>query len=351
MLESAIPEYLRVPRTQPLNTPPSYEPPFPAYTARFPQNIKDIVMVVIGAQSFSILDKASVAPLLSIVQQEVDSKPSYWEPTSVKDSSGAHNIAVIAYWQSKEAYLKWCSASGFDEWWASLDPEAEQHGWFREVFVPPVERFETVFSDNVKPEGAAHMREKISGPIQEHVYWGSMRDRLAATQTDSLVGEMQHTEVQESNAPAKQRIRIPGKQNLCIIRSGQDWSDTRPEERKLYLNTMHPVLTKGMTFLRDHGGEVGCYSCRFMEVLDLSTLDSGTDKTFGLAFFNDLSSLESWSREHKTHLDIFGGFLKYARELKNNISLRLFHEVLVLQPDQQLFEYINCHPGTGMLVT
>jgi hypothetical protein len=75
------------------------------------------------------------------------------------------------------------------------------------------------------------------------------------------------------------------------------------------------------------------------------------DKTFGLGYFNDLASLERWSKQHKTHLDIFGRFLQYAQELGGDISLRLFHEVLVLEPEQQDFEYIACHPGTGMLAS
>jgi hypothetical protein len=31
------------------------------------------------------------------------------------------------------------------------------------------------------------------------------------------------------------------------------------------------------------------------------------------------------------------------------MCLRLFHEVYVLEPDQQSFEYIGCHAETGML--
>lgn len=103
-----------------------------------------------------------------------------------------------------------------------------------------------------------------------------------------------------------------------------------------------------MDFLRDHGDEVGCYSCRFMEIVD-SKGTGGADRTFGLAFFDDLASLERWSREHPTHLAIFGGFGKYAKRLGEKMTLRVFHEVLVLEPEQQLFEYIGCHEGTGML--
>src|SRR5690606_9247574 len=113
-----------------------------------------------------------------------------------------------------------------------------------------------------------------------------------------------------------------------------------------YLETMHPVLTRGLDFLRDHGGEVGCLSCRFMDIVDPATAKAdGTDRTFGLAYFDDLASLESWCKEHPTHLAIFGGFHQYARKLQNNMTLRVFHEVMVLEPEQQLFEYVACHPG------
>lgn len=94
------------------------------------------------------------------------------------------------------------------------------------------------------------MRQSVSGPLLEHVYWGSSRDRLPAAQIDPLNGGGQQVpstgEVIDSH---KQRIKIKGQENLCVIRSGQDWSATRPEERKLYLETMHPVSETGMYFL------------------------------------------------------------------------------------------------------
>jgi hypothetical protein len=277
--------------------------------------------------------------------------PSFSEAAAETDERQYYNVAIFAYWPSKESYSEWLRVSGFQEWWDSLDAAAQGHGWFREVFFPPIERFETVFSNNEVPEGAAHMRESVSGPMQEHVYWGSMRDRLPVSQTDGLVGEKQPAKdaAKDISAASQQRIVVPGRKNLCVIRSGQDWHDTYPEERKLYTSTMHPVLTRGMNFLRDHGHETGCYSCRFMDVVDVKTAKADKDRTFGLAYFDDIASLERWSKEHKTHLDIFGGFLQYAKQLNNNITLRLFHEVLVLEPEQQQFEYVRCHAGTGML--
>jgi len=326
-------------------------------------------MAVVGAQFANRAD-ADNSPALSTLAKFLSSssstddtvRPFFSELAAVADSRGFYNVTFLAYWPSRAAYEDWATKSGFQKWWDDLDPQAQPHGWFREVFFPTLDRFETVFSSAEIPEGAAYMRQTVSGPVQEHVYWGSMRDRLPAAQTDNLVGEKADLSgrVKVSGATDNtavdgvgphERVRVPGKKNLAIIRSGQDWQVTYPEERTLYLGTMHPVLIKGMDFLRDHGDEVGCYSCRFMDIVDPVTRAADKDRTFGLAYFDDLASLERWSKEHPTHLNIFGGFLQYAKALDNNITLRLFHEVLVLQPEQQLLEYICCHDGTGMLVS
>lgn len=355
MLESAIPKNLQQQRTTAVSTPENYEPPFPAYCARFPENTKELVMAIVGAQYASPADHdgAAISQLSGFMKNspDADTRPSFWELTSVTDSTGAYNIAVIAYWPNKASYTQWTAVSGFQAWWDSINPEKERHGWFLEVFFPSIERFETVFSDNEFPEGAANMRSSVSGPMKEHGYFGSMRDRLPISQTDKLVGETGHFSKNPAGHRSPRRVRVPGKHNLAVIRSGQDWSNTLPTERTLYIETMQPVLTKGMNFLRDQGEEVGCYSCRLMDVIDPVSFKANKDRTFGLAYFDDLSSLEGWSKRHKTHLDIFGGLLQYMKRLNYNISLRLFHEVLVLTPEQQWFEYIGCHDKSGMLVS
>jgi hypothetical protein len=54
----------------------------------------------------------------------------------------------------------------------------------------------------------------------------------------------------------------------CLIRSGQDWSDTDGGERRMYLDEVEPVLRAGMDFLRDEGRTVGCYANRYLRVID-----------------------------------------------------------------------------------
>ena len=358
MLDSAIPEHLRQERTQPLRTPPNYEPPYPTYSARFPEDMKDLVMAVIGCQQPDASSKSVSQAVKMLDRIQVftargpkQSLPKFQDLASVTDAAGAYNVCVIAYWSSVGTWTEWKASSGFDEWWSQLDQQPDGQGWFLEVFSPSVDRIETILSyqGGVQPVGAAQMLESHSGPVQEHGYFGSSRDRFPVAQTDDLKGERWVPSMTHGAMNGSSRVRIPGKNNLVVIRSGQDWSDTLPDEHELYVETMHPTLVKGMDFLRDNGSEAGCYSCRLMDTLDPSSKSTGTERTFGLAYFDELASLEKWSKHHKTHLDIFGGFHRYAKTLKNNISLRLFHEILVLRPEQQLFEYVSCHPETGML--
>lgn len=355
--ESAIPEHLRADRTVPARMPEGYAPPFPAFASHFPKKAADLVMAVIGAQyaSQDKVDGVAREKLEAFAAATVENAPTYHDWASVTDPSGSYNLTMVAYWPSRDAYESWAKGSGFRGWWEGIDPAAEGgHGWFLEIFFPSVDRLETVFSHPGAPEGVAYLQESQAGPIKEHIYWGSMRDRLPVSQTDALEGTKdapQSTTLPSSSSSSKMRIRVHGQKNLAVIRSGQDVSTTLPEELDLYNTDLAPVLKRGMDFLRDQGDDVGCHSCRFMDVVTPATLAADKQRTFGLAYFDDLASLEAWSKEHPTHLAIFGGFMQYAQRLQGNISLRLFHEVLVLTPEQQYFEYVGCHPATGMLRT
>ena len=59
-------------------------------------------------------------------------------------------------------------------------------GTFIEVLRPSVERHETLFSSLGRPEGVAAIADGMSGEVQEHAYWGGMRDRIPLSQTDAM---------------------------------------------------------------------------------------------------------------------------------------------------------------------
>ena len=140
---------------------------------------------------------------------------------------------------------------------------------------------------------------------------------------------------------------VRGQDNLCLIRSGQDWSDTDGGERRMYLDEVEPVLRAGMDFLRDDGRTVGCYANRYMRVID----DRGApvDKSFGMSWWRSLADLDRWAKDHPTHKAIFGQAMKYLSTMGPAARLRLYHEVTVAAADDQHFEYLGCHPGTGLL--
>nr|WP_255284906.1 phenylacetaldoxime dehydratase family protein [Rhodococcus jostii] len=70
------------------------------------------------------------------------------------------------------------------------------------------------------------------------------------------------------------------------------------------------------------------------------------DLSYNIGHWGSLDKLERWAESHPTHLRIFTTFFRVAAGLS---KLRLYHEVSVFDMQDQLYEYINCHPQTGML--
>jgi aldoxime dehydratase len=99
-----------------------------------------------------------------------------------------------------------------------------------------------------------------------------------------------------------------------------------------------------MDFLRDEGQSVGCYSNRYVQFIDLE--GRPLEQSFGLGHWRSLDLLERWAESHPTHLRIFVTFMGVAANLT---KLRLYHEVAVFDAAAQQYEYINCHPGTGLM--
>jgi uncharacterized NAD(P)/FAD-binding protein YdhS len=157
-------------------------------------------------------------------------------------------------------------------------------GYFREVFFPHAERFETLFSTPDKFEGAGLLATRLSDEIREHGYWGGMRDRIPASQTDAMDAD---TAVATRPEPGR-RVIVPGVGNAALIRSGQDWGETQGEERQLYLSDIEPVLGAGMDFLEQKGDAVGC----FYNAITLAVIGMGaTGASFFVQMIDELTTL------------------------------------------------------------
>ena len=347
-MESAIPPHLRCPRTRPKRCSDDYQPPVPAWTARGDTAIERIAIGYYGVQWRSGQESAAAAARQAIESQLATARGvGATHRARYTDPQGFENLVVIAHWPDPHDYQAFAQDRAVEDWWASEDREKAGIGLFREIFLPRSTHLETLFNaaDHLTGIGEILGRHSQSD-VQEHGYWGGMRDRMAASQTDALEPSG-NPSVDPAAPPA--RIRIVGHDNMAVIRSGQDWSNTGGAERELYLAKMRPVLQAGMDFLSTQGMEIGCYSNRLMQNIDEA--GNPVERAFGLGYWRSLADLEAWAEHHPTHVAIFDGFMTIAKTLEGKFDLRLFHEVFVVKSAEQILEYIGCHPKTGLLTT
>lgn len=340
-MESAIPRHLQCPRTQPRRAADDFVPPFASSVARYDPTVTQVVMAYFGVQfrgsSIPIDARSSLSELAVAFGRERG--PGSWDRALYVDEAGFTNVISVAYWKSPTEFQAW-----FEQWgvgWTQDAVAGSSVGTFSEIVKPSVERFETLFSSDLA-EGVAGVSAGLSNPVQEHGYWGGARDRMPISQTDGLSPSGVPTVITRGR-----HQRVIAHDNLCLIRSGQDWRATAGAERRLYIDEVEPVLRAGMDFLRDGGLSVGCFVNRYMTVLDHA--GELTEKRFGMSWWRSLAALEHWAERHPTHLAIFAAAMRYLTTMGAAAKLRLYHEVTVATAEQQSFEYYNCHPETGLL--
>lgn len=59
--------------------------------------------------------------------------------------------------------------------------------------------------------------------------------------------------------------------------------------------------------------------------------------------------MENWAEHHPSHEAIFRAAMARYRKFEKKNQLRTWHEVFVLPAQDQIFEYVNCAPGTGLV--
>lgn len=343
-VDSAIAPHLRCPRTLPRRCADDYVPFKPGFVAHFDAATERLAMVSFGVQYRGVeqaaLAHAAIATWRAAARQ--DHGPAASDVAHYVDEAGFDTLLWIASWPDPVRLALWMQESGMQAWWNDPLREAEGVGWFRETVEPAIDRVETILSGVDAPEGIASFG-KLHGPVQEKGYWGGMRDRLPVAQRDRLApGGSPHVVQRQGK-----RLHVRAGDNLVLIRSGHDWSDTSGEERRVFLDELRPVLHDGMRFLQDEGQAIGCHANRLLTVVDENL--APTAHAFGMSWWHSLADLERWAETHPTHLAIYGGFLRMARALNFDLRLRLYHEVAVVPAQDQAFEYIACHPGTGLL--
>jgi aldoxime dehydratase len=339
-MESAIPLHLQRQRTRHRRISDDYNPPYPSIVARFDPTLTQVVMAYFGVQYTNKSDSNGRMKALKEIVGAFgsDRGPASWDRATYVDEAGFSNMLSVGYWRDPDDFDGWFERHGAG--WAA-GAGAENIGTFTEIVRPTAERFETLFSSNTA-EGVANLAHGFSDLVQEHAYWGGARDRIPLSQADAMtpignpkvVGQGTH-------------FRVIPCENVCLIRSGQDWSGTEGEQRRMYLEDVEPVLRAGMDYLRDEGREIGCFANRYMTLVDRD--GKALEKSYGMSWWRSLADLERWAESHPTHLAIFGAAMNYLRKVGAAAQLKLYHEVTVAAASEQYFEYCNCHSQTGML--
>jgi aldoxime dehydratase len=348
IMESAIAKQLICPRSRTRRIDDDFTPPYPAWTARGDAKVSRVVMAYFGVQWDGDTRRgAAIAALQEIdVRLKSGDGPAHHDFAHYVDEAGFDTLMAVAYWTDIESYKRWWTQPDLAKWWLAVDQSKDGLGYFREVASPRVEHFETLYStpDGLEGIGTA-LGVRSDDQIQEHSYWGSARDRIPLAQTDAMEPSGNFSAQEENRSP--RHVRLSGHSNVALIRSGQDWTATKARERDLYLDEIEPALRAGMTYLRDQGQDIGCYINRYLTQVD--SAGNPLEKTYGLSYWRSLADMEKWAEHHPTHLAIFGTFMKTVQALEFQLDLRLDHEVCVLAPDEQEYEYINCHNRTGLL--
>lgn len=328
--------------------PLNWEPPVPAWQAKFGADVTETVFAYFGCQRAEGSASGPYAQRLTAAFSAL-SAPAFVTRATYVDSSNFRNDVFIAYWPGRAAYNLWWQDSDLEQWWQSDDRLTESEGYWNEIFVVAPRRFETLFSSQ-NPTGAACLAQPFGEPVPEHNYWGGMRDRIADTHDaddpfDSVTA--QSFPARRLACSRNRRISVAVPDNLCLIRSGQDLRACAFDEMQTYTDVVRPNLTAGMAYLRDNPIESRCLSCRLMDETEMD--GTYASQSFGLAIFASLTDLEIWSKSHQSHLAIFGSFFRMVEHHQGQLNLRLWHEVLIIDKAGSLCEYVNCHPNTGLL--
>jgi len=326
-----------------MRRPKGHEPSYPAWSVRWPPSMTHLVFAQFGVQTATGTDAAGETRRIGSLLR-LPSGPRHVDVAKHEDSRGYSNTVLVAYWDDPGVYEGWSGRPDVAAWWQD-EVGASTLGHWREVATIPTSHVETLHSGENRDNGCSHFLPIEVTPY--HDYWGGARDRILASHADELQSPCETLVPAPDRETLGRRIRVEAPENVCLIRTAQEWTRCSPAERATYLETVQPVLEQGAVFIRDHPYETGCISSRHVQELDRA--GAQTDKTSVIAYWLSLDHLERWTTSHPTHQAIFATFYDMLKKHDFNIDLALWHEVAVLPQGSLELEYVNCHEGTGFL--
>ena len=333
-------------RIFPMQKPPNHNPVIQRYSSQVDEGVSKIRVATLGFQSKATPDE-TVRTFLRVIEDAFSSagKPGHHDIASFVDPQGYSTAIAVCYWLDEDLFAAW--SQKFNTWWITQDPSGLEYGlWFESFAVDPPYRETNLFQEYIRGVSACPMT-KIE-PMSESGYWGAARDRFAASAYDDFSpAEAQELHYDSDRHTLGRYIKVSNIPNdLCVIRSGVTWENCGEEQLHSYETNLKPKLDLGMTFLRENPVETGCCSLRQVTCLDAE--GTAQKEAYSLGIFLTYGHLERWAHDHPTHLAIYTRALAERKKYQEDLELLTYHEIYVLN-DNLRFEYINCHPSTGLL--
>ncbi|ETN43922.1 uncharacterized protein HMPREF1541_11053 [Cyphellophora europaea CBS 101466] len=399
-----------IPRKYPPKQPPSWKPPVPRWQLTFPSTINAVHTLYIGIQSHTSPNPALSSALASLTTWLAHTARPASIDAFLTETTLAHDLphsrVWVLYFTSPTVFTAALATLDLPARHRAAGPTV---GFWAESFSTPISRLETNYAGLHERPGLARLSEVGREGHELSAYWGAARDRIPASGedlfalpgskvpepdgrngdgeelreargkgekakttwhvTDELSTESDAVEVQilrETEVPRGYGQRLVGGNydNMTHIRSGQCWDQCPEDEAEAYTRPggLQEKLMKGMEYLWTHPEETGTLGLRWLRnvVSDENKKPEGEaradgtsvrpiNETCGAGFFRNLKDLENWSSTHPSHMAIFTGAHKHAREWGSDRKFMTWHEVSVLKRGEARWEYVNCDPRTGVV--
>jgi len=341
--------HVEYPRVIPERRPPGHQPAAPRWTLRWHSPVETMVSEYYAMQKAGLTwdEQREFFDRVEASFAHRDG-PAAHEVMRFTDEAGEINAVVVAYWLDATSHARWSLSADFPQWFAADERRTSGDiGYWKETIAVPYDRHETIYSAANYRIGFARTPNSSIEAMTVNGYFGAARDRVPISAIDPLESPLRLTPPRPREVQSRgRRLRVATPHNMTALRSGQYWVGAGPEQLSDYLENLQPKLMRGMNFLLDNKVDTGTLALRVM-----SNLDPGGGEraeTSVLAYFLSLDQLEDWSKSHVTHLDIYHHAIAMKRKFKEKREVVTWHEAFVM-PASTSFEYVNCHPKTGVL--
>lgn len=333
-------------RVNPLRKPKGFEPVVQRWSTAFVNGCEEICVAFHGVQGRSA-EEVQASPFFRWIEAALVLRngPTVHDHAWFVDQNGLHTHIVAAYWVDRQKRDDWMTDLHVKSWWENDARLTEPTGYFRESITVPVDRQESIYWLDY-PAGLMRSKEVAIYPTPYCGYYGAMRDRIPLAAADKLESPMPDLPAPKARATKGARWRIVTPENLAIIRSAAFWGRCDPSQTDDYMRELRAPLLRGMDFLKESPTATGCASLRFQQTCDVA--GQSVLETHALGYFLSLKHMENWAEHHASHEAIFSAAIARYRKYGKANQLRTWHEVFVIPKQGNVFEYVNCTPGTGL---